>query len=64
MAKIVRFSYEKDTKGTYVYREVDKNGDDLEIVDSVIGKLYLRKDKFGEKPPKKIKVKIMLPEDL
>lgn len=64
MAKIVRFVYDRDTKGTYVYSEVDKNGNDLEIKDSVIGKLYLRKDKFGEKPPKKISVKILLPEDL
>ena len=64
MAKLVKFKYERDTKGTYVYSEVDKQGNELDREDSVIGKLYLRKDKFGEKPPKKLTIKILLPEDL
>lgn len=64
MAKIVRFIYERDTKGTYVYSEIDKQGNARDRDDSVVGKLYLRKDKFGDKPPKKLAIKILLPEDL
>jgi hypothetical protein len=41
---VVLFAYEKDTPGTYRYREVDANGITRTIATgAVIGPLYIRK---------------------
>lgn len=63
MSKLVKFVYAKETTGTYQYKEIDSNGDIVEMKDSIIGALYLRKNKMPDgKPPKKLTIKILLPE--
>jgi hypothetical protein len=47
---VVLFAYEKETPGTYRYREVDANGVTKTIVSgAVIGPLYLRKTAMPDK---------------
>ncbi len=52
------FEYEKSTKGAHRYREVDDDGKEIQIVDSVIGVLYVRKSALGETPIKRLHVEI------
>ena len=47
---IVLFAYEKETPGTYRYREVDENGATRTIATgAVIGPLYIRKTAMPNK---------------
>lgn len=51
---IVLMRHKKDTKNTYVYEEVDSNGDTL----SKIPSLYIRKTAFNNNPPNNISVTV------
>lgn len=63
MSKLVKFVYAKETPGTFQYKEVDEDGSIVEMKDSIIGALYLRKSKMpGGKAPKKLTIKLLLPE--
>jgi hypothetical protein len=63
MSKLVKFVYAKETTGTFQYKEIDADGNVLEIKDSIIGALYIRKNKLpGGKAPKKLTIKLLLPE--
>lgn len=62
VAKTVRLVRVKETPGTYQYKEVDDDGKIKLQTDSVIGSLYLRKDKM-KKLPKILIVKLMSGDD-
>ena len=51
--KVVRFKMARETKGAVLYNEVDESGRPVQIVDGVIGNLYVRKHAFdgGDFPP-------------
>lgn len=51
---IVLMKHKKDTKNTYVYEEVESNGDTLPKIPS----LYIRKTAFNGTPPDNISVTI------
>lgn len=40
---ILKFKFKKETKGTYVYEQVDDNHNPIPIVDAVIPTIYIRK---------------------
>ena len=59
----VLFQFERSTKGAHRFQEVDKNGKVLTTNDdAVIGTLYLRKSKVGDKEPKSIKMTLEVTE--
>ncbi len=45
------FSLEKETKGTFRYKECDQEGEFLEQIDQKIGTLYVRKTHLGNNAP-------------
>lgn len=53
----VKFKFERSTKGTHKYQEVDAKGNVKEN-DYVIGGLYLRKSAIGDTPPPTVEVTV------
>ena len=53
-----KFIFERETKGSLVFKEVDEKSEKLEVRDSKIGTLYLRKDELDGKSPKAILVEV------
>lgn len=47
----VKMKFERETKGAVRFQEVDSNGNAVEVVDGVIGTLYVRKTALGGKVP-------------
>ena len=45
------FSIERETKGTFRYKECDQKGEHLEQMDCKIGTLYIRKTHLGNNAP-------------
>jgi hypothetical protein len=53
-----KFLLERETKGTWRYREADDVGNMLGVNAGKIGVIYLRKTVFGSRPPLAIEVEI------
>jgi hypothetical protein len=60
MTIVVRFKFEKETKGALRYQEVDARGMVVELAWAKVGSLYLRKSAFerGAAYPQNLTVKI------
>lgn len=54
----VTMVFERETTGTVRFEEVDELGNPVELHESVIGKLYIRKSAIGGLYPSKITVTI------
>ena len=54
----VHFVKVGETKGTYKYQELDAHNKPLEMVDSMIGQIYLRKAALGKASPDNITVSV------
>jgi len=53
------FKHERSTKGAHRFQETDKAGNFVTTNNgAVIGTLYVRKERFGEKAPEALKVTI------
>lgn len=58
---VVKFKFERSTKGAHRLQEINDKGKVLTTNDdAVIGSLYLRKDRVGEKAPDGATVTIAL----
>lgn len=58
MAIKVTFKLDRETKNTYRFQEIDAAGKPLEIIDAVIGTIYVKKRAFGGNPPANITVEV------
>lgn len=57
----VNFAYERSTKNTHRFKEVDSNGNELEVAEKVVGTLYVKKAFFevqDVRVPKSLTVEI------
>jgi hypothetical protein len=54
----VEFKVERETKGTFLYAEVDAHGLKKEMKDSTVGAMYVRKSALNGTSPKRLKVTI------
>lgn len=52
------FQFKKETPGAVQYEEVGADGNKLQTANSLIGSLYLRKDKINGTYPKVLKVTV------
>jgi len=55
---LVRFQFERSTKGAHRYFEINDRGVQLDMQDAVIGTLYVRKSAVGNKPAQMLIVEI------
>lgn len=62
----VTFKLERETKGAFMYREVDSETEEpLEMRDAQIGTIYLRKSALkGHKTPQAIRVQVEFLADM
>lgn len=58
MKKTIKMVLERETKGAVRYMEVDASGNQLELQDSTIGTLYIRKTALGVSIPNPIFITI------
>lgn len=50
MKVTVTMTLERETKGAVRYQEVNPQGQPVELVDALIGTLYIRKSKLSDTP--------------
>lgn len=53
-----KFKLERETKGTYVFKEIDAKGNVLEVRDSKIGTIYIRKTEVKGTAPQGITITV------
>jgi hypothetical protein len=56
MELTAKMVFERETKGAVRYQEVDSDGKALDILDSIIGTLYIRKTALNGQAPKTVTV--------
>jgi hypothetical protein len=54
----VRMQFDRETKGTRLYREVDTDGNQVEKDKAVIGQQYIRKAALGKHAPETLVITI------
>lgn len=54
----IKFHKERETKGAVRYQEIDQNGIALGMQESVVGTLYIRKNKIVGNIPERIELTI------
>ncbi len=54
----VFFAFEKSTKGSHRFKEVDSDNKPLDYTELAIGTLYIKKSFFGDTAPKSITIEV------
>lgn len=55
----VSFAFDKATAGTFKFAEVDEDGNPVEMKESTIGALYLRKPATDGREPSRLEVTVV-----